>query len=577
MEAKIRETIKVTNCNEFGTVWPGGAPSIEAFSPAPRRPSVAGLRIAFVWDYLFRGDEIFAILESALRDRYPDTTFVSYEKFGNTLGSNDHQVLGTLPAKLAQHGVDVVISGVGCCGACTPAVVRASSAIEKAGYPTASLVCEGFAGQARAVSPGLGCSWLPIVEMPGYVDSLSDDELREMILSHTLDAVVKCLTSAPIAQDHNAEEFDPRQIVARGNFNEINEIYRQKGWSDSLPVVPPTIEAVEEFLTFTKDSLDRVIGSVQPSGSKVTIWNVAVNGVMAGCAPEYMPVLVAIAEVLADPAYGVEHSGDTTGSDALILLSGPVIEALGFNRQNGALREGTRANTTVGRFLRLFLRNVVGLRPGAGDKSTFGHAARIVLAEHEPEIAKLNWTTFGERQGFSRERSVVTIARFTGDTVVGSIYGRNPEDLAEYVADGLVRQCSWELCFTAGLAPGTHRPLIVISPMVAKTLAKAGDSIERFRERLYQHARIPAWKFATYIGKWSNNVPGRKTLGQMRDEGNANALFAESDDEDRLVPIVERAEHILIAVSGDPYRSNAIAFGSNGLHGFPTSKEIQLT
>ncbi|SFM21584.1 hypothetical protein SAMN03159423_0019 [Bradyrhizobium sp. NFR13] len=560
----------------YRTVSPEGAPSIEIFHPANRPATLAGRRIAFVWDYLFRGDEIFALLEEALGEACPGATFVSYEKFGNTLGGNDRKVLAELPGKLAEHGVDVVISGIGCCGACTPAVVRASAAIEKAGIPTASLVCEGFAGQARAVSPGLGCAWLPVVEMPGYVDSLSNAELRDMVLSHTANAVAKCLTTQPAPQGKAATIYSPTEIVATGDFNEINEIYRVEGWSDGLPIVPPTRDAVAEFLKFTPYPPDRLIGCVQPSGSGVTIWNVAVNGVMAGCAPEYMPVLVAIAEIMANPAYGVEHSGDTTGGDPLIVLSGPVIEVLGFNCENGAMREGTRANTTVGRFLRLFLRNVVGLRPGEGDKCTFGHSARVVLAEHEPEVAKLGWTTFAGRKGFAKGSSVVTVGRFTGDTVVGSIYGRDPEDIAIYLADGLIRQSCWELCFTAGLAPGTLRPLVAISPMVAKTLAKAGSNIEDLRERLYRHARIPAWKFEAYIGKYSNCVPGRRTLRRLHEDGLAAAHFAESDDPNRLVPIVERADHILIVVSGDPYRSNAMVFGSNGLHGFPTSREIRL-
>jgi hypothetical protein len=308
----------MTTASPYRTVWPGGVPSIEIFSPADRPATLAGRRIAFVWDDLFRGDEIFAILEEALSEAYPDATFVSYENFGNTLGADDHQIRADLPRKLAEHGVDLVISGVGCCGACTPAVMRASAVIEKAGIPTASLVCEGFAGQARAVSPGLGCAWLPVVEMPGYVESQSDAELRDMLLSHTVHAVVQCLTTQPTPRGHAAKVYSPTEIVATGDFNEINAIYRVEGWSDGSPIVPPTKSAVEEFLKFTQDPSDRLIGCVQPSGSGVTIWNVAVNGVLAGCAPEYMPVLVAIAEIMASSEYSVEHSGDTTGGDPLI-------------------------------------------------------------------------------------------------------------------------------------------------------------------------------------------------------------------------------------------------------------------
>ncbi|MEN2988362.1 UGSC family (seleno)protein [Tistrella sp. BH-R2-4] len=567
----------MTATQQFETVWPGGQPAVEVFSPASRPAELNGLRIAFVWDYLFRGDEIFAILEETLGQAYPDATFLSYGLFGNTLGADDHRVLSELPAKLAEHKVDVVISGVGCCGACTPAVIRASAIAEKAGVPTASLVCEGFAGQARAVSPGLGCAWLPVVEMPGYVESQSDAELREMILSHTRDAVVRCLTEAPVdTNTQGASSCAARRIVAIGDFAGINRRYLDEGWSDGLPIVPPTIAAVEAFLRHTPDSPDRLIGGLQPSGASVTAWNVAVNGVMAGCEPTYMPVLIAIAEIMVNPAYGIEHSGDTTGGDPLIVLNGPVITQLGFNTGNGAMRDGARANSTVGRFLRLFMRNVAGLRPGGADKSTFGRSARIVLAEQEGELETLGWTTYGDRLGYPKGTNLVTIARYTGDVTVGSIYGRDPEDIARYLADGLVRQSGWELVFTAGLAPGTCRPLVAISPMVAKTLAKAGSDPQDLRERLFRLARIPASRFESYIGKFSNMVPGRRTLLQLHEAGLAADIFALSDDPHRLVPVVTRPEDILIAVSGDPFRSNGMVFGSNGVHGFLTSQEIRM-
>jgi len=534
-----------------------------------------GKTVAFVWDYIFRGDEIFPILREALSAAYPGISFVDYDTFGNTMGADENAVRAALPRKLAAEGVDVAISGVGCCGSCTPAVIRASAAIEKAGIPTASLVCDGFAAMAHAVSPGLGIPDLPVALLPGHVDSQTDEELREMVLSHTLADVISCLTSAPKARGATEEYHAPDAIVAEGDFAAVNAFYENKGWSDGLPIVPPTLEAVRSFLEFTPDRADRVIGIVQPSGSAVSVWNVAVNGVMAGCRPEYMPVLVAIAEVLCDPGYGVEHSGDTTGGDALIVLSGSMIGELGFNRENAALRDGTRANSTVGRFLRLFLRNIAGSRPGGSDRSTFGHNFRIVLAEHEEELAKLGWTTFGQQRGFAKGAGAVTIGRFTGDTVVGSMYGRDPEVLARNLGDGLVRLCGWELVFTVGLAPGKLRPLAAISPMIAKTFAKTGVDREGLQHLLFKYARLPASKLETYIGLWSNLVPGRRTLAELHEAGLAGDVFVESEDPDRLVPIVEKPEDILVVVAGDPYRSNACVFGSNGVHGFPTSREIR--
>ena len=558
----------------YETVSPSGPPAVPTFEPASRIATLDGRTVGFVWDYIFRGDEIFPILQEALSKAYPAMKFVNYDSFGAVFGGDEHQSVRMLPARLAEHGVDLVICGVGCCGACTPAVMRASAAAERAGIPTASLICEGFTGQANAIAPGLGCAALPVA-MLSHVDSQTPEELRAAVLTRTLPLVIQCLTETPRSTGDRAEPYEAGKIVARGSFEDINRVYEEHGWSDGMPIIPPTRAAIDAFLAEAVDAPHRVIGAMQPSGSAATIYNVAVNGVMAHCRPTDMPILVAIAEILMDPAYGVEHSGDTTGSDALITLSGPIVRDLGFNHQNGVMREGCRANSSVGRFLRLFLRNVGGLRPGGGDKSTFGHAARIVLAEHEAEVAKLGWKTYAAQQGFAADSDVVTVGRATGDTVVGSAYGHDPEVLARYLADGLVRQSGWELCFTVGLAPGSHRPLIAISPMIAKTLAKAGVDRDGLRERLFRYARLPAWKMEDYLGAFTNMVPGRPSLLQMHADGLASQQFALSDDPDRLVPIVERAEDILIVVSGDPYRSNALVFGSNGMHGLPTSRVIR--
>jgi len=304
------------------------------------------------------------------------------------------------------------------------------------------------------------------------------------------------------------------------------------------------------------------------------VHNVAVNGVMANCLPAHMPILVAIAEAMADPAYGVQHSGDTTGGEALVVLSGPAAETLGFNSAGGALRDGYRANTSVGRFVRLLLRNVAGLRPEGADKATFGNTWRVVLAENNAALDSLGWSGLSVDQGFSADDTTVTVARYTGGGVVGSIYGRTAAEIVPYLADGLVRQMSWEYAFTVGFAAGTIRPLLVLSPLVANTLARDGTDKEGLQRLLFDQARLPAHKLETYVGPWCNLVPGRPSLNDLVDRGLASPAYAGSDP-DRLVPIAARPEDFMIVVSGDPLRSNAYAFGHNGMHGFPTTRAVR--
>ena len=148
-------------------------------------------------------------------------------------------------------------------------------------------------------------------------------------------------------------ESGSRAVVFSGDLNEVNDYFREQIWSDGLPIVPPTLAEVEAFLSFIDRSPDEVIGILPPTRLPATVWKVAVNGVMAGCRPEYMPVLVAIAEAISVPRFGIENVGSTVGLTPLIILNGPIIKELGFNSGQGVLRPQAQANITVSRFLRL--------------------------------------------------------------------------------------------------------------------------------------------------------------------------------------------------------------------------------
>ena len=441
--------------------------------------------------------------------------------------------------------------------------------------PTASLVCEGFRGQAATTATGLGLPGLPTALVPGHVDVQSADELRQNVAAVTVDAVIRNLTEAPARVGVAAVEPAPDDVVFEGTLDEVNRFFYENDWSDGLPIVPPTPDRVAEFLRFCDRPGETSLGVLLPDRRRATIWNVAVNGVMAGCRPEYMPILVALAEAMADPRYGVEHSGNTPGAETLIILNGPLIKELGFNYEQGALRDGVQANTTIGRFWRLYLRNVAGFLHHRTDKGTFGNTWRVVLAENEDALRRIGWSTIAEDEGV-RAANAVTISRYTGGGVIASVFGNTPQRMLPYLADAIVTKVGWELLFTVGMGVGSQRPLLILSPILAETLAKGGLDKARLKERLFELARVPAAKLERYVGEWTNLVPGRPTLTGLVKAGQVPAVFAESDDPERLVPIVCRAEDLMIAVSGDPLRTNAYAFAHNGILGYPTTKPIRL-
>ena len=454
-------------------------------------------------------------------------------------------------------------------------MLRVSAVAEKAGVPSASLVCEGFVGQAKNSCAGLGMAQLPMAVVPGHPDVQADDELARNIIDTTFPQVVQALTQATSAQQA-AVEPDHEQVVFEGSFDEVNRYFYENQWSDGLPIVPPTRERIEAFLAFTERRGDEVIGSMLPDSRAATVWNVAVNGVMAGCRPEYMPILLALAEAMADPQYGVEHSGNTPGAETQIVINGPLVKELGFNYEQGALRDGVMANTSIGRFWRLYLRNVAGFLLHQADKGTFGGTWRVVMAENEDTLAEIGWPTLAASNGVTEARNAVTIARYTGSHVIVSVFGKNALECVPYLADALVKYTGWELIFTLGLAPGTYRPLLVLSPIIARTIAKTGVSKEALQQMLFEQARMPASQFEKYISGWTNLIPGRRSLVDMVALGKAPRMFGASRDPARLVPIVLKPEHIMIAVSGDPWRTNCYMMAHNGMLGFPTTREIEL-
>lgn len=453
-------------------------------------------------------------------------------------------------------------------------MLRASNAAEAAGIPSSSLTCEGFLHQATTTAAGLGRPNLPVAVVPGHVDTQELSVLERNVREVTVPAIVANLTAPPEAAKR-AEEPRSRDIVASGSFEEINARFLAERWSDGLPIVPPTKAAVRAFLACTPLDADEVLGVVLPDNREVTVWSIAVNGVMAGCRPEYMPVLVALGRCMADPAYGVEHSGNTPGADTLITVNGPIAAELGFNCEQGVLRDGFQANTSVGRFWRLMLRNVAGFLPHETDKATFGNTWRVAMAENEAVLERIGWPPFAGAFGFERGDDVVSVSRYTGGGVVTSVYGQEADHMVDYLADALVSQTGWELVFTIGVAGETYRPLLLLSPILAETIAGSGWTKAQLQEALFDRARIPASRFEEYIGHWTNLVPGRRRLVDFVNLKKADVRFAESNDPDRMVPIVGKPDQLLIGVAGDPLRTNAYVFAHNGMLGFPVAHQVE--
>ncbi|MBI3966526.1 MAG: hypothetical protein HY329_12910, partial [Chloroflexi bacterium] len=379
---------------------------------------------------------------------------------------------------------------------------------------------------------------------------------------------------APAQSAGKAEEPAPNTIVFEGTLREVQEHFHQNMWTDGLPIIPPTLEAVEEFLQFTDRCPDELLGVLLPERREATVWSAAVNGVMAGCRPEYMSLLVAIVEAISEPQFRIEDAGSTPGWEPLVVVNGPLVKELDFNAVSGVMRVGRQANTSIGRFLRLFMRNVAGLRtpPGRTDKGTVAFSFNVALAENEAAAAELGWQPFSADRGFKAGENVVTVQSVVSISPPIYVAGEQATDLADTIAkvwgDGDCAYWAW-----AGMAFQQWHPLLVMSPSIANALARDGWTKNDLRKHLFNNVKMPAGlaeRYAWQAGLTNFNI---KTLA---DEGKLPPEYGQSADPERPVRIFLRPEWIGIVLAGDPGRNQVRGYVQNHEQGVPVSKKVAL-
>ncbi len=456
-------------------------------------------------------------------------------------------------------------------------MLRASAAVECCGVPSVSIISTGFLKQAAVVAKGLGLPDMAIAEFPGVPMTQSKEELRRQVIDVLLPRIVEGL-SKPLqaAAPVNAAPMpQPRDIVFSGALDEINEHFHEQHWSDGMPVVPPTLDRIDKFLRFTERDPREVIGVCPPANREATVWNVAVNGVMAGCRPEYMPILLAVVEVICTPEYKIEDAGSTPGWESLITLSGPMIKALGFNSGQGVMRVGRQPNTSIGRFLRMFIRNVAGFThgPEGADKGSIGQSFLVALAENEDAVAELGWQLYSVDRGFKAGDNVVTVQSVVAISAPAYSQSERAEEHAALLADVIgERACGY---WTAiGMCYANWHPLIILGPSIAKVFVQDGWSKDDIRQYFCDHVKIKASAAERYA--YGAGLTGFRITNAVQEGLLPKALYHASDDPERLVPVFQRPEWMSIVVAGDAGRNQSRGYVCNHVQGVPTSRRVVL-
>lgn len=556
----------------FEVVSPVAIPTATDKQVSPSLPDLNGKVVGELWNWAFRGNETFPMIEEELKAIYPDIKFVGYETFGNFHDpSYEAQMMEKLPAQLKEQGVDAVIVGNGCCGTCSPAVARGVVLVENQGIPAVGVLCKGFPTMAKQIMKSAGYPDARVVEYPNAIALDSPEQMRKNVKEVIVPAIIEKLTK-PIKSSAKARRRGPgsRDAVYEGTYEEVQDYFYEMKWSDGLPFVPPTVEKVEEFLKFTDRDPEEVIGIMEPSMGACTVWKVAVNGVMAGCRPEYFPLLLAIAEIMVTPDFSVKDSGATPGWEAMIMLNGPIRDELKFNYKIGHQRPDNQANVSVGRFYRLMLRNVAGFQIGSTDMSTHGQMFRPVIPENDQVCEEIGFKTVAEMRGFEKGKNVVTIVsgRVCSDPMQTN--GTTAEQHLDYMTD-------WATRMTEPYQTMRHyqdNNVLFLSPVVARLLANAGYDKESIAKYILSHAKVTAEYFELNCSRFNHWQP--YSLKEEVEKGNLPKEWYESDDPKRLVPLFWPEANIVVIVVGDLTRNRSQFFRSNYSMAKLTSREIKL-
>ena len=285
-----------------------------------------------------------------------------------------------------------------------------------------------------------------------------------------------------------ALRFDTDLLQARkielAESEDIMEACFERGWSDGLPLVPPTPLRVTRMLSGTDRSADEIVGSVPPDNRPCTIEKIAINAVMAGCKPDYLQVVIAALRAALKDEFCMHGLLCTTYfSTPVMIVNGPITKQIGMNSGVNALGQGNRANATIGRALQLIIRNVGGGIPGGIDRATLGNPGKYTFCFCEDE-SDAEWPSLSMDRGYTREDSVVNLFAGSGVQPFVDQQSRQPESLVKNLANSL-RSVANTRSF------GMADAIIVISPEHRRVLREGGWTKPNLKQALYDELKTP--------------------------------------------------------------------------------------
>ncbi len=560
---------------EYAVVSPVGHSSVPMIDQAPRLETLDGKTIAVVGVSFMTG-VTHPEIKRLILAHYPTAKVILLDEIG---------IAGPYPGpgitrrsqveferKLREMGVDAVISGNGGCGLCTPKETGSCITAEYLGIPSVVIAGPGFVDQARYTALNNGVPVMRVAQYPGAFATHTAEELvrntREVLWPQLVDALTRPITAEERTRGIGGSRGDLRDDVFFGTLDEINAHFTEMKWADGLPVVPPTFEKVESFLQYTDLKWDETVAVLPIAHRNTTVWHVAVNAVMAGCKPEYMPILLALTRGLGDPAFR-RTLASTHAWIPYCWLNGPVARQLGIDSGQGQINEA--ANVAIGRYMNLALMNLCGYYIKEDRMGTFGYPMPWCLVEDEAACLRIGWKPYHVRQGFDLEDNTVTLGStlLWGNNMAPST--TNPQKVMELIA--------WDISERSQFALGSGRQFtfrtILMTEPVAAILAGRYKSPEALEKDLVEHSRRPVKEraFANYYANPGGAKDGgqhnlRQYQGHIRkDEGGEMTptpqWYDSPEREQMTIPTMQRGMTAFL-ITGDAARNKVQTMPGGG-------------
>ncbi len=443
---------------------------------------------------------------------------------------------------------------------------------EKRGVPTVSFVARGFEHDAARSAKSFGLGSLPFAVADSTFTSHVADDIRTMVHG-CFDEVERGLRQAPApsiaaAVTRPSEEwlnFDGGDALAA--LDEMNERFIEYGWGDGFPIVPPTQDRLERMLAGTTRPPDSVVAILEPGFGVATVAKIAANAVMAGCLPQHLPVVIASVEAIADPKINLRSKAMSTGPQApLLVVNGPIVKEIGLNYGRNALGPGgpSRANTVIGRALRLVMMNVGHTYHDVADMDTIGSPTKYSMCLAENEDAS-PWPPYSVDAGFPAGTDTVTALFTYGICELHDFDSHTPDALIEVFASAAMNAAQvptghWLVGRRADARSGTEEKehhFMLICPEHADIFRTAGWTRQDVQRAMWRKARMP---FRTMM---LNKEPQAMRAAHPE-------LAWLWDSPGSLLPVLEDPECFEIAVVGATAGRGAFLWGSGG----PVTKAI---